>query len=193
MEVANLTVEARTAEGTKNVRALRNTGKIPMILYGGKKDPVNLQASYVDVKRHLEHELRVYKLDMGGTEQPGYLQNVQWDCLTDEPLHMDFRRIEMDQPLHLQIEMVLIGHPKGVTTGGRLVRDMKHLELACMPASVPNEIEIRVAHLDKLDKILAKELELPDGCSLNCPEDAVVLHIASDDAPAGADDDAAEE
>ena len=57
MEVATLNVEDRKAAGTNQVRALRNTGKIPIILYGGGEQSVSLQAEYTDVKRHLETRL----------------------------------------------------------------------------------------------------------------------------------------
>ncbi len=181
MEVVTLEVEKRTASGTNQVHALRDTGKIPMILYGGGQDSVSLQATYVDVKRHLEHHLRVYHLHLGDQMQPGYLQAVQWDCLTDEPLHVDFRRIEMDQPLMLNIELSLIGIPKSQSRGCRLIRDVQHLKLACLPAHVPEQIGLHVTDLEPNQRVFAKDLDLPEGCSLNMPEDQQILHMTEID------------
>lgn len=181
MEVVTLEVEKRTAAGTNRVKALRDTGKIPMVLYGGGQDPVSLQAAYVDVKRHLEHHLRVYHLHLGDQMQPGYLQDVQWDCLTDEPLHMDFRRIEMDQPLMLNIELVLIGVPKSQSQGCRLIRDVQSLKLACLPAHVPEQIELNVRDLEPNERVFASDLKLPEGCSLNMPSDQQILHMTEID------------
>ena len=110
MEVATLPVEERSVKGTNAVRQLRDTGKIPMVLYGCKGESVSLQADYDSVKRHLTHRLRVYKLELGGKEHPSFLKSVQWDCLTDEPLHLDFLRIKMDEPLKLEIRIVTVGH-----------------------------------------------------------------------------------
>jgi len=177
MEVATLTVQNRDAKGTNNVRRLRDTGKIPLILYGGGRESVCLQADYPAVKRHLAHHLRVYKLDLAGVEEPGFLQNVQWDCLTDEPLHMDFQRIDMSVPLKIDIELVLLGHPKGMAQGGRVVRDTRHLHLACLPDRVPEQVELRIGHMECGEKILAKEIELPEGCTLDMPEDQLILHM----------------
>jgi len=177
MEVATLPVEERSVKGTNAVRQLRDTGKIPMVLYGGKGESVSLQADYDSVKRHLTHRLRVYKLELGGKEHPSFLKSVQWDCLTDEPLHLDFQRIKMDEPLKLEIRIVTVGHPAGAAAGARLVLDVKALNLSCMPDSVPDEVEIPVAHLEIGDKILAKEVELPEGVTLEMPEDKVVIRL----------------
>ena len=177
MEVATLTVQNREAKGTNSVRRLRDTGKIPLVLYGGGGDSLCLQADYTTVKRHLAHHLRVFKLELGGKEESGYLQNVQWDCLTDEPLHLDFQRIDMSVPLRMDIELVLLGHPKGLAQGGRLIRDTQHLHLACLPDRVPEQVELRIGHLECGEKILAKDIELPEGCSLDMPADQLIVHL----------------
>ena len=182
MEVATINVEDRSAQGTNQVRKLRDTGKIPMALYGGGQDPVSLQADYREVKRHLEHHLRVFKLARGSEVQPGYLRDVQWDCLTDEPLHVDFQRIEMDQPLKMDIELALLGHPKGESAGGRLVRDVQYLHLACLPAHVPEQVEFRVNDLDCGEKVFARDIELPEGCTLDMPADRMILHVTEEQA-----------
>jgi large subunit ribosomal protein L25 len=178
MEVVTINVEDRIASGTNQVRKLRDTGKIPMVLYGGGQEPVSLQADYREMKRHLEHHLRVFKLARGSEEQPGYMQNVQWDCLTDEPLHVDFQRIDMDTPLKMDIEIVLLGHPKGEAAGGRMIRDVQYLHLACLPAFVPEQVDLRVNDLDIGDHILAGDIEIPEGCTLDMPADRMVLHVA---------------
>lgn len=182
MEVATLSVEPRSANGTNSVRQLRDTGKIPMVLYGGKTESVSLQADYDSVKRHLAHHLRIYKLNLGGEEVPGYLKQVQWDCLTDEPLHLDFLRIAMDQPLKLEIRIITLGHPAGIAAGGRLIQDAKVLNLSCMPESVPDFIEIKIGQLDVGEKILAKDLQLPEGVSLDMPEEKVILRVTDPEA-----------
>ena len=177
MEVATISVEMREAKGTNRVRNLRNTGKIPMVLYGGGRDAVSLQAEYNHVKPHLEHHLRVFQLKMGKKEQPSYLQHVQWDCLTDEPLHLDFQRIDMSLPLKMDVELVLLGHPKGISKGGRVIRDVQYLHLACLPAHVPEQIDLKISEMECGDKIHAKDIELPEGCELDMPGDRLIIHV----------------
>ena len=177
MEVATIQVERREANGTKQVRKLRDTGKIPIVLYSGTTQPISLQADYTEIKRHLEHHLRVFMLQMGELNQPSYLQAVQWDCLTDEPLHIDFRRIDMETPLKMEIELVLLGHPKGLAAGGRLIRDVQNLSLACLPAHVPEQVEVRIGEMDCGDQLFAKDIKLPEGCTLDMPGDQLIVHV----------------
>jgi large subunit ribosomal protein L25 len=107
---------------------------------------------------------------------------VQWDCLTDEPLHIDFQRIAMDKPLKLEVRITTLGHPKGIAQGGRMIQDAKVLNLSCMPESVPDFVEIKIADMDTGDKILAKDLELPEGVTLDMPEDKVIMRLTDPDA-----------
>lgn len=179
MDIATLSVETRSARGSRQTRVLRSTGMIPVVLYGGDEAPLHLQARYYDVKRHLSAQLRVYKLQVGAQEQPGFLKDVQWDCLTDEPLHLDFFRIDMEKPLLLEIEILTIGHPKGAASGGVLVQDMKRIRLSCQPRSVPKVIEVKVADLEAGGEIRAKDLVLPEGCSIDVPEDAIIVHVTA--------------
>lgn len=181
MQVATLQVERREATGSKQVRSLRATGKIPMVLYGGSEEPAHLQAEYHPVKIHLSKHLRVYKLQLDGKEQAGYLKDVQWDCLTDEPLHLDLLRIDMDKPLNLEVELRTFGVPKGESQGGRLVLDKPKLPLACAPASVPEYIELPIADLGVGTKVFAKDLPLPEGCQIDMPEDTLILHVTNPD------------
>src|SRR5690606_25429249 len=97
----------------------------------------------------------------------------------DEPLHLDFFRIDMEKPLLLEIEVVTIGHPKGAASGGVLVQDMKRIRLSAMPHAVPKMIEVKVADLDVGEEIRAKDLVLPEGCTIDVPEDATVVHVTA--------------
>ena len=177
MEVATINVESREANGTNEVRKLRDTGKIPMVLYGGGQDAVSLQAEYNQVKPLLEHHLRVFQLNMGKKQQASYLQHVQWDCLTDEPLHLDFQRIEMNVPLKMDVELVLLGHAKGIAKGGRMIRDVQYMPLACLPAHVPEQLEHKIGEMECGEKIFAKDIELPEGCELDMPGDRLIIHL----------------
>ena len=54
---------------------------------------------------------------------------------------------------------------------------MYDIKVACLPEQIPDIIELRVAHLDLGDLILAKDVELPEGVTLDMPEDTPVCHL----------------
>ncbi len=177
MQVVTIDVDRREVTGTRRTKALRDSGKIPIMLCGRGQESVMLSADYAVVRRHLAHHLRVYKLNMSGKTQAGYLKEVQWDVLTDEPLHMDFLRIEMDEPLKLQVSLRYLGHAKGVTAGGTMMQDLHTVNLACLPDRIPEDISLRIDALDIGDHILVGDLELPEGCTLDMPVDTVLCHV----------------
>ena len=80
--------------------------------------------------------------------------------------------------MQLDIELVLLGVPKGASQGSRVIRDVPSLKLNCLPAHVPEQVELRVNDLEPHDKVFAQDLELPEGCSLNMPEDLQILHMS---------------
>lgn len=186
MEVTTLHVERRSAIGTKQVAKLRAHGRVPAVVYGGEiADTLPLSVDHHLVARELRHHHRVFRLEMDGKEQGVFLQDVQWDVLTDQPLHLDFRRIDLHKPMDVQVELRYVGHPKGASKGGTLIQDINDLHVISLPAAIPESIEVKVGELELGDKILAKELELPEGVSLAAgTEDSVVCHISMPEAEA---------
>ena len=156
------------------------------MLYGEKRDPAHLSVDAREFARHVRQHHKVFNLKLGGDEQAIYLQAVQWDCLTDEALHLDLLRIRLDQEMQIKAEIVFFGHAVGLARGGRMVQDVHDVALNSLPASIPDRIEVRVGDLDIGMSILAKELELPENVTLNCDPEAVICHMVAEkeEAPA---------
>ena len=179
MAVQVLKVQNRSANGTKQVRKLRYQGYVPAVVYGGKQDPLSVQVTLTDIGRELRAHRRVFELEVeGGSKEGVYMQDVQFDCLSDLPMHVDFVRVDLEKPLEVEIVLTFSGHPKGLVRGGKFRADVTKLPLSCRPDAIPYEIEIGIAELDLDDQILAKDVKLPDGASLNVPEDTVICSMA---------------
>ncbi len=181
MEVTKIDVAPRSERGSAQVARLREAGRVPAILYGGGGDSLSLSVDERELMGRIRNHHRVFRLAMDGKEQAIFLKEVQWDCLTDRPLHADFQRIDLNKPIDIDVELTYLGHPVGAGKGGRLIRDMNALPIACLPASMPETIEIKVSELDLAEKILASEVELPSGVTLRVPDDAVVCHMTGDE------------
>ena len=191
MEVNTIDVRVRTEKGSAKMAKLRAEGFVPAVLYGGGRDNLSVVVSEADFARELRAHNKVFELTMEGKKQAIFLQDVQWDCLSDRPLHADFRRIELDQWLDVMVELTYIGHPKGATRGGTLVKDLPSIKLACMPAAIPDAIEVNVAGLDVGEKLRAGDLDLPENVKLAGSDQELVCHLTGDETPA--EEPAAEE
>ena len=108
---------------------------------------------------------------------PLLLQEVQFDALTDRPLHIDFLRVDMDKPMPVEVELAYLGVPKGQSQGGQLLKDRTTLKVLSLPASIPHDIQVRVAGVDIGDEVKAGSLKLPEGVSLDCSPDTVICRM----------------
>lgn len=178
MSVQTLKVQSRTANGTKQVRRLRESGLVPAVVYGGDAESLAVQVTLADMGRELRAHRRVFELELDGAKQGVWMQDVQFDVLTDLPMHVDFKRVDLGRPLHAEIELIFTGHPKGLVKGGKFRVETRKLALACRADAVPYEVEVGIGDLDVGDTVKAKDVKLPDGVTLDCPEDTLVAELA---------------
>ena len=177
MEVNTIAALPREATGKRQVQKLRAEGYVPAVIYGREGAPESIQVSAYEIGREFAKHHRVFNLSVKGNEQAVFLQDVHWDALTDDALHIDFLRIDMNEPLALEVELVYLGIPKGQSKGGTLVKDLRSVKVHSMPSTIPHDIEVKVGDVDVGDVIRTKDLPLPEGVTLNCSEEMIVARM----------------
>ncbi|MBK8975093.1 MAG: 50S ribosomal protein L25 [Planctomycetes bacterium] len=177
MEVTTIRAHKRAETGKREVNAVRARGGVPAVMYGREGGPQHIVVDEQEMARELRAHHRVFELEVDGSKQPVYLQDVQYDVLSDRPLHVDFLRISMDQPIHLMVELTFIGVPKGTSKGGTLVKDATQLRVASLPAAIPHEIEVKVGNLDVGEELRARDIELPAGVTLDLPPQTLICRV----------------
>ena len=143
---------------------------MPAVLYGTGGDALTLTVGEHEVQRHVRQHHKVFKLAMDGKEQAIFLQQVQWDCLTDRPLHVDFLRIDLSQAAQHRGRAELPGAP-GRHQQGQPAGQGPERRQGDVPAGGDPRVGHRaqVGHLDLSEKTTAGELELPEGVTLDMP------------------------
>ena len=177
MEVAKITATVREKTGKKTTRAMRYAGRVPGVMYGLGSANASFSLDVLDLQSHLRHHHRVYQVKLGKDEHAAYLQDVHYDCLTDEPLHVDFKRIDLTKPMDLVVEVNFVGHPIGIGKGGVLIRDHSQIQISALPTAIPENLPVKVDHLEIGGKVLAKELKLPAGVTLRVSPEMVICHV----------------
>ena len=177
MEITTIKAKARTAIGKSHVRELRQQGYVPAVVYGDGKEPTAVQLDETDLQSHLRHHHRVFQLEVGGQQQAIYLQEVQWDPIADRVLHVDLKRVDLTKPMSVLVEINFLGHPVGISKGGRFIKDHPQLRVKCLPTKIPDNFEVNVGHLEIDAKILASEVKLPEGVTLDILPSTVVCHV----------------
>lgn len=164
--------EIRNDTGRGASRRLRRADKVPAIVYGAGKAPVNVVFDHDSVVNHLRHEAffsHILDIKVGGESEKAILRDVQRHPSKPRVLHMDFQRISATEKLHMRIPLHFTNEDKapGVKVGGGLVSHlMTDVEIACLPANLPEYIEVDVSALEVGDVLHLSDLKLPSGVEL---------------------------
>jgi len=138
--------------GTKNdARRVRREGKIPAVVYGAGKQAMPVSVDPRQVSRILHSETghnTVFDLALDGERTKAMIVDWQYEPIKGSLLHIDLKRIAMDQKLKVNVPIELVGEPAGVKTqGGILEQITREVEVECLPGDIPHAIELNVGEL----------------------------------------------
>jgi len=160
-----LEAEPRTAGNKNEARRVRRGGKIPAVLYGAGKDALALSLDPRQVSRILRSETgynTVFELELEGKRTKAMIVDWQYEPIKGSLLHIDLKRIAMDQRLKVNVPIVLKGEAAGVKQqGGILEQILREVEIECLPTDIPSHIEADVSEL-VFGKVL-RVADLPHG------------------------------
>jgi large subunit ribosomal protein L25 len=153
--------QQRTA-GTKNdARRVRAAGKVPAVLYGAGKDAQSLSLDPRQVSRILHSQTghnTIFDLILEGERTKAMIVDWQYEPIKGALLHIDLKRIAMDQRLQVEVPIVLKGEAEGVKLqGGILEQLVREIEIECLPDDIPSSIEVDVSSL-----VIGKVLRVSD-------------------------------
>jgi large subunit ribosomal protein L25 len=177
MDQEAITAELRETTGSSDSRRARRAGRIPATVYGHKQDPISVVVKAEDVKHIVSHRIKMVTLNAGGTVEQVLVKDVQFDTFGDEVLHLDLERIAMDELLHLECPVELIGVAKGAANGGVVDHPTSDLEVECLPANIPDMININISDLEIGDSIHVKDIEAPEGVTILTDPEAILVTI----------------
>jgi len=182
-DTSTLEAQPRTP-GTKNdARRVRRDGRIPAVVYGAGKSAVPVAVDPRQVSRILHSETghnSVFDLALDGEKTKAMIVDWQYEPIKGSLLHIDLKRIAMDQKLRVNVPIELIGDPEGVKTqGGLLEQIVREVEVECLPADIPNVIELNVAELVFGVVLRVSDLPKNDKVRFVTDADQPVAHIIS--------------
>jgi len=158
----------RKAQGTGASRRLRKTGRVPGIVYGG------VEPTLIDLDHNnLYHSLRkeafhasILTLDLDGKKEQVLLRDFQMHPFRQQVQHIDFQRVEKNKKIHMKVPLHFINAdiaPGVKLNGGIISHVMNDLNIACLPADLPEFIEVDLSTLALNHSIHVSDLKLPKG------------------------------
>ena len=190
-KTVSLQVAQRAGIGRTALKAVRNAGRVPGILYGKAKDktvrsrPIDIDAKKLKGVLHSSTSENVL-VDVELTDPSGkkvdqhlaLLVDVQHHPLEDYIIHIDLHEIAQDEILHAEVPVTSVGEPVGVKTGGGLLETMlRTIRVACLPRDLPELIEVDVTELTIGHSVHVRELKLPNGVTATNPPELPVFSV----------------
>jgi large subunit ribosomal protein L25 len=178
MSEITLTAEIRKEVG-KRSKTLRTVGKVPGIYYGhGQKNiPVTLSELTLQplFKTSATHVINL-KLD-DGTTHSCILRDIQFDPMTDRPIHFDLFGLNADEELTIEVPVILKGSPVGVKDGGMLQHVIHKLRVSCLPKHIPDHVELDVTELKINNSLHVRDLSIPNVTILDSENSTVAAVV----------------
>ena len=169
--MALLKATVRTTTGTHKARAMRAKKQIPGIIYGHGETPEPITLDQREVQVAVSHGERLMEIDLEGKTQNALVKAVQYDPFGNDVIHIDLARVNLDERVEVTVPVHLRGTPAGAIEGGVLQQTIAQVSIECMVRAIPEDIRVTVDHMKVGDKLLVKDLPLPEGAKfLTDPE-----------------------
>ena len=174
---------ARDTFGKNEARRTRREGKVPGVLYGGAgtaATPISVEPKALLKLLHSEsgaNTLISLKL-AGSAETKVLVKEYQLDPVTHQVLHADFYRVAMDRLIQVTIPVVVKGEPKGVKQQGGLLEFIRReIDVECLPADIPENVEVDVSDLMLHQGIRVRDLTVSDKWTPKSDLDMMIVHV----------------
>ena len=167
-EQLTLPAEARERAGKGASRALRREGRVPAVIYGSNKEPVqvHVEEKLLTKMLHTGHFMNsVVMVEIGGKANRTLPKDVQFHPVSSRPIHVDFLRISEHSKVTVAVPVRFDNEDAspGLKRGGVLNIVQHELELVCDAAHIPDEIHIPLDGLEIGDSIHISDVKLPEG------------------------------
>lgn len=182
-EVVEAQARSDSSRGKNEARRVRAGGRIPGVLYGAKKESVAVTLDPKQITRILHSETghnTIFDVQVGSEKAKVMIVDWQHDPMHGRLLHIDLKRIAMDQVIRVKVPIHLTGEPEGVKQqGGILDQVLREVEIECLPGDIPGHIDADVSSLVFGTVLRVSDLPHAGKLKFITDETQAVAHITS--------------
>ncbi len=167
-QAITLDAQIRTDLGKGASRRLRHANQTPAIIYGGEAAPVSITLAHNKLFKAQEQEnfySQVLTINVDGSEEKVIVKAMQRHAHKPVVNHVDFLRVDAAQELHTSVPVHFINEDAcaAVKAGGNVAHHANEIEVVCLPADLPEFIEVDVANLELGQTVHLSDIALPKG------------------------------
>ena len=184
---AVLEATVRESRGKNEARRTRAAGQVPAVVYGAAGAGGSKEATAISVEPKALRKIllsdaganTLISLKLAGAGDTRVLvKDYLLDPITHQILHADFYRIAMDKVLKITVQLTIKGEAPGVKQQGGILEFMhRQVELECLPADIPEHIEINVGELMMHQGVRVRDLPANPKLKLLTDADMMLVHV----------------
>jgi large subunit ribosomal protein L25 len=180
--VKEIKATARPRAGKGAARAMRREGRVPGVIYGDGKAPINIALDYADLRQKIYAGgflTSVYDLELDGSKHRVIPRDFQLDPVRDFPIHVDFMRLGEGASIRISVPLHVIKSEAapGVKRGGTVNIVTHTIELECSVDNIPQYIDADASGLEIGYSLHLSDIKLPPGVKSLTREDATLVTI----------------
>ena len=149
----SLDANIRNTKTKGELSALRKSGNVPAVIYGGEAQNENISISKKLLKSMIDKEnflSNIVALNVDGKIQNVLPREIKYHIISDEPIHVDFLRIVTGVKIRIEVPVQFINHEKspGLKRGGVLNIVRRKVELKCPSEKIPEKLTLDLDGID---------------------------------------------
>lgn len=187
-------------------RALREEKRVPAVLYGPEiKENIHFSVDELELEKILRRaQTKLQELTVDGKVYKTLLKRMEYDPVTDRPIHADFYVLSDNHKVTLRVPVHIQGTAPGVVEGGgRMFQPMKFVRIRVLPKYIVSVFEVDISNLNIGKSFHVSDLDLEGIIPLDAlsrtivtirpPKGALVSDVLDDDVDEEATEEGAEE
>jgi large subunit ribosomal protein L25 len=187
-EIISLSAEPRERAGKGASRATRRGGRVPGIIYGDGKEPMQISLEPRELSRAVGRAgffATLVDVSVGGTVHRTLAREVQAHPISDAPLHVDFMRVGAGARVTVSVPVTFINQDRapGLRRGGILNIIRHNIDVACSVDAIPDRLTVDLDGLEIGESVHIEAISMPEGVrSALGSRDSTVATIAASSA-----------
>jgi large subunit ribosomal protein L25 len=164
--------DSRHDQGKGASRRLRRAGKVPAVIYGGQGGPRSITLDHQQLLTLVDKEQfysSIISVNVDAQTQPAIVRDVQMHPARNAVVHVDLQRVVETEKLKIHLPIHFKGEataPGVKTQGGVVSHLMQDVEVSCLPADLPEFLELDLSAMNLNDTLTLRDIKLPPGVTI---------------------------
>ena len=176
-DTPTIIAETRERVGTRYSQRLRQSGRLPAVIYGHKTDPLAISINEVETISHIRHGAHVMNLEIEGVgTETCLVKDLQFGFMGDDVIHVDFTRVNLDETVTVNVSLNMHGTLSGaVVPGAIVVTDLSEIEVSCAVRNIPEAIRIDLGSFE--ESVTIGDIDIPENVTPLLGLETTIAHI----------------